>query len=233
MKDAEGNFEIPALVAAAHELKAPLVLLRQLSLQLQNCDDASRCAEITRRIKLTSERSLRLVDGLSKTARLEDAMFELKPIMINGVVNEVVSEIQPLADALNQEIRVKSRRRSVVVGHLDLIRTVLLGLLDNSLMAGTAKNKIDISFSAGREQLVLSVRDHGQKIDRKVYRSIMSNLGHGAVGVPDRPLSSGLGLFVATRFATYMKGSLSAVCHRRGGMTFKVSLPLSRQLELF
>jgi signal transduction histidine kinase len=61
----------------------------------------------------------------------------------------------------------------------------------------------------------------------------MESLGTGGVGLADRPLSSGLGLFIASQFATYMRGGLSVVRHRRGGMTFNVRLPLSRQMELF
>ena len=74
MNEAEGS-----LVAAAHELKTPLVLMRQLSIQLAQTDDPRKNTEIIERIRLTAERSLRLTDSLTKSARLADALFELEP----------------------------------------------------------------------------------------------------------------------------------------------------------
>jgi light-regulated signal transduction histidine kinase (bacteriophytochrome) len=81
----------PSLIVAAHELKAPLVLLRQLTFQFEeenfrapNQKLSKKNSEITRRIRLTTERTLRLVDNLTKAARLEDALFELEPIQLTG-----------------------------------------------------------------------------------------------------------------------------------------------------
>lgn len=225
--------EVSALVAAAHELKAPLCLIRQLSLQLENTCDPREIKKITTRLKLTTERSLRLVNGLSRTARLEDALFQLAPIDIGSIVKDVTQEILPLADALNQKILVKEKRQKlVVIGHFDLIRTILLGLLDNSLTSST-RGEIEIKTGLHKQNLMLTVRDHGQVIDKKVYQNIMQNIGKSAVGNADRPLSSGLGLFIASKFTEYMHGQIFVNRHRQGGMTFGILLPLSRQMELF
>lgn len=225
--------EISAIIAAAHELKAPLCLIRQLSLQLENTSDPREIKKITTRLKLTAERSLRLVNGLSRTARLEDAFFQLTPIDVGSVVKDVAQEISPLADALNQNILVqKKRQKLVVIGHFDLIRTILLGLLDNSLTSSTGK-KIEIKMGLRKQNLMLTVRDHGQAIDKKVYENIMQNIGKNVVGNADRPLSSGLGLFIASKFTEYMHGQIFARRHRQGGMTFGILLPLSNQMELF
>ena len=52
-------------VAAAHELKSPLVLVRQLSLMLEAGDlSADEQKRMLRQISLTSERALRLTSDL-------------------------------------------------------------------------------------------------------------------------------------------------------------------------
>ena len=47
-----------------------------------------------------------------------------------------------------------------------------------------------------------------------------------------RPGSSGLGLFIASKFSRYMNASVGAVRHR-DGTSFFVELPISKQASLF
>jgi K+-sensing histidine kinase KdpD len=236
MNNGRGNqqFELAPLIAAAHELKAPLVLLRQLSLQLAQESDPARIAEIAARIRLTSERSLRLVNGLSKTARLEDAMFKLEPIVINNVAREVIRELEPLSTALGQSITVKTQKPVLVVGHFDLLRTILLGLIDNSLMSRqTADKPIELRFRTRNDRLQILVRDFGEVVDLRRFRLIASQINLAPITLPSRPNSTGLGLYIATKFLHYMHGDLAITRHRRqGGLTFKVTLPASKQLSL-
>ena len=73
--------DVSALTAAAHELKSPLVLIRQLSLMLESGElsNANR-SEMLRQITLTSDKALRLTSDLTRASRLDDAMFSLEPI---------------------------------------------------------------------------------------------------------------------------------------------------------
>ena len=56
----EGRYEVTPLVAAAHELKAPLALVRQLALRLEDetLPEPER-QRLLRQTILTSERALR------------------------------------------------------------------------------------------------------------------------------------------------------------------------------
>ncbi|MCL1929705.1 HAMP domain-containing histidine kinase [Candidatus Saccharibacteria bacterium] len=226
-------FELAPLIVAAHELKAPLVLLRQLSLQLARESDPEVVAEIAQRIRLTSERSLRLVNGLSKTARLEGAMFKLEPIVVNNVAHEVITELEPLSTALGQKIEIKTRQNVLAIGHFDLVRTILMGLIDNSLMSHKTGDKpIEVRFRNSGENLQILVRDFGEIIEASRLKSLSSRLNSAPTPLPSRPNSTGLGLFVAAKFSEYMNGGLSVTRHRQGGLTFKVTLPASRQLSL-
>ena len=54
---------LPSIYVAAHELKAPLILMRQLVLELRSNDVENQ--ETIERLMLSVERSLRLVDQLT------------------------------------------------------------------------------------------------------------------------------------------------------------------------
>jgi len=229
MNFVEGSSEVGAvessLVAAAHELKAPLVLLRQLSFQIDDEKVASR-------VKLTSERALRLVDGLTKTARLEDGLFELAPVNVNRAVAESVCEVLPLAKARNIEISLPQnwRKLPVAVGNQDLLRAVLTNLIDNAL--NYTESRIDLGTKIKHQQLEITVRDYGEMISLKEFRDLEKNLGLRAQAIAARPLSSGLGLMIADQMSRAMHGSLSVARHRHGGLTFAINLPTVQQLSL-
>lgn len=58
-------------VVVAHELKAPLSLVRQLALSLDFEEDMKGAREVGRQIVATSERALQQVNDLTRIARLE------------------------------------------------------------------------------------------------------------------------------------------------------------------
>lgn len=232
MNEAEGS-PTNSLVAAAHELKTPLLLMRQLSMQLAMTDDPVKQSQTIERIRLTSEKSLRLVDTLTKSARLDDAMFELEPVHLVGLCKEVVDELFPLTSAFNQKLLFQDKSRSaVVVGNRELIRSLLMGLIDNAVQYDSESDVIEVSTRISRQQVSLSVRDHGPTIDLAEFRKIRESLGKAKLPISARPLSSGLGLMIAGKFVSAMSGELSLTRHRSGGMTFTANLPISRQLSL-
>ena len=222
-----------SLIAAAHELKTPLVLLRQLAIELESTTDQKRRMEIIRRIRLTTERSLRLTDNLTKIVRLQDAMFEMEPIQLPGLCREVVEELSPLTKSMGQSFQIKtSRSPSVAVGHRELIRSLMMGLIDNALQYNASNRAVQIDTRVSGGEARISIRDFGPVMDLGQYRKLEKHLGSQAMPISSRPLSSGLGLMIAGRLATTMKGRLSVTRHRSGGMTFAVHLPISRQLSL-
>ncbi|GHU10008.1 hypothetical protein FACS189431_8710 [Alphaproteobacteria bacterium] len=220
-----------SLVAAAHELKTPLVLMRQLSYELESCDNLAQRNEIIRRMRLTADRSLRLADNLTKMARLEDAMFAMEPIQIGGLCREVIDELSPLSRALEQTFDIKiSGKSAVAVGNRDLLRSLLMGLVDNALQYNS-DGPIRISVNARGDETVITVRDHGPIMDLGEYRQLARSLGSQTMPISARPLSSGLGLMIAGRFAAAMHGRLSVSRHHSGGMTFRTHLPMSSQMS--
>ncbi|MDR1196841.1 MAG: HAMP domain-containing histidine kinase [Candidatus Nomurabacteria bacterium] len=221
-----------SLVACSHELKTPLCLIRQLTFELDQEKTLEKQQEIIRRIRLTTERSLRLADNLTKIARLEGAMFELEPIQINGLCQEVVDELLPLSRALAQTFDIKiSSQSTVVVGHRELLRSLLLGLVDNSLNY-TGSKKIRITARQNHGETVLAVRDFGPIMDLSQFRKLSAKLGKTNAPISARPMASSLGLVIADKFASAMQGRLSVSRHHAGGVTFRAHLPLSSQLNL-
>ena len=225
----------PLFVAAAHELKSPLALVRQLSLALEagDCTQAE-IERIARQITLTSERALRLTTNLTKTSRLEDSLFTLEPLNPVSLCEEVVSELTPLYRAKGREIKVSRRSRPLLgLANRDLLRRILLNFADNALhyAEGDAPVVITASSHDGGARIRLGVRDYGPAVPTKVWERLESSLGSRAHPLHRRPESSGLGIYIANQFAEAMNASIGTTRHRDGA-TFYVDINASTQMRL-
>lgn len=227
--------ELPFAVAAAHELKAPLALIRQLSLSLeQGSYGEAQKRQMLQQIVLTSERGLRLTGDLTRTARLDSGLFELEPLNPRQLCEDVAHELAPLFKARGREIEVAAGKRPLLaVGNRDLLRRILINFGDNALQYAKSSAPVVLqsaSFGEG-DHIRLGVRDYGPAVPADVWRRLSKRLGTAPQALQNRPASSGLGLYIAGQFASSMNGAIGATRHRDGA-TFYVDLLASRQLQL-
>lgn len=234
-KQGGAAFQAPLFVTAAHELKAPLALMRQMALDLESGElTAAEVARIAQRMALTSERALRLTTNLTKQARLEDSMFSLEPLNPISICDEVVEEIKPLYQARGRRLEYNSRRRSLLgLANKDLLRRILLSFADNALHYGGDEDAVTITVQAteGGQYIRLGVRDYGPAVPIAVWREVATSLGVDRHAMHARPESSGLGMYIAAQFAEAMQARIGAIRHADGA-TFYVDIRTSHQLRL-
>jgi len=235
MNGGEGKYEVTPLIAAAHELKAPLALVRQLTLRLE--DDTLASADrqrLLRQVILTSERALRLTSDLTRSSRLDPTLFTLEPINPEQLCRDVASELTPLFEAYGRSVTVKTHRHPLLlVANRDLLRRILLGFSDNALhysMPGTAVSMQIKAFN--RAGIIrIGVRDYGPALSSDMWRKLQKKLKTAPQSIHARPESSGLGLYIASQFAEAMNGQIGVVRHKNGA-TFYVELQASSQMSL-
>jgi len=219
------------VIAAANELSAPLVLLRQLSLgALQGSEEERRL--LNDRLTLTSERALRLVASLSLTATNQQQL-QLEPINPVSVCQEVVHELMPLFVAHGQTLTVRPRARiPLLVGDRQLLRQILLSFGDNALFYGSSEHPVDVSIMEHRGKVRIGVRDFGPAVPTNLWRLLDERLLQRArLPLADRPHTSAISLVAAKRLAEMM-GSTVGVTRHRDGATFYVDLGVSGQMSL-
>lgn len=235
-RDGELPFVLPSLIAAAHELKAPLALIRQLTLMAARNDvtDAER-QRLLEQATLSSERALRLTGDLTRSARLEGALFEVEPINPIAMCQEVANELRPLFRARDRMITVKSRRHPLLlVANRDLLRRIVMNFTDNALHYSEAGTVVELQVKALKNGRVIrvGVRDYGPALSSDMWRTLQKKLRTTSPQpIHARPQSSGLGLYIANLFAGSMNGTIGALRHRDGA-TFYVDLQASEQLSL-
>lgn len=224
---------ITGIGVAAHELKSPLVLLRQLSLELSDgaVSDADR-KRIVEQMTHVSEKALRLTSDLTRV-EAQSPLFELAPVNPLDVARDVRFELAGVYRAHGRSLKV-SRIRNLppVIANRDLLRRILLNFADNALHYADVNGAVELhaQLLSERSAIRLSVRDYGPHVPLAQWRRLVGTLQAGQP-VHARPQSSGLGLYISHEFARHMNGHIGAIRHQDGA-SFYVELPISRQLSL-
>lgn len=224
---------VTPLSVAAHELKSPLVLLRQLSLDLESTVDPSERERIAEQMVQVSEKALRLTSDITRSEALQRSLFECAPINPLSICEDVTNELARLYKAHGRTLRVgRIRQLPPVVANRDLLRRILLNFADNALHYGDVDGVVELQAQLLRERgrVRIGVRDYGPSLPLKNWRKLVSTLEQGQP-VHARPQSSGLGLYIANQFAEAMNGRLGAIRHHDGA-SFYVELPVSHQMSL-
>ena len=223
--------DLPSLVALAHELKAPLGLIRHLALSRSYYNE-EESNKAMRRIELAAERSLRLVEALSMTNRTLE--LDSEPINLSCLCEEIAHELMPLCHENNQTIELILPRQSLLaVGNRQLLSSVIFGLCDNAFSYASQNQPIQLKTSRQKNNARVMVTYNGTWLGKKQLADISTRIGRAAPQVvSNRPGSSGLGLYIAGQFAEAMQGTFGTRQSRGGEQSFYIDLPRSRQLSL-
>ncbi len=218
-------------IVVAHELKAPLSLMRQLALSLDYEEDIKGAREVGRQIAATSERAIHQVNDLARIARLDDALFEMEPVNPRAICDDVTTELWSLFKFNRRELRIDYRnKRRLAVANAQLLYSVVYNFCLNAMNYGGEEYPSEVAVFDRGDKIRIAVRDYGPTVPTKIWREIKDGFVKQPVATPMRPGSSGLGLYIAAKFANYMNSDFGLIRHR-DGTSFYIDLPVSGQLS--
>lgn len=225
--------EVNSILVAAHELKTPLSLMRQLALSLEGVEDTESRTYIQSQLVNVSERALRQVNDLTKIARLEDGLFAMEPVSVRGVCETVWRELDPLFGYKHKSLHlVYTNRSRLAVANPDLLHSIIYNFCANAMHYSDAETISILSVSDAHNKIRVGVRDFGPALPAPIWRELRRGYLDRPTAIAMRPGSSGLGLYIASEFARHMHAQLGAIRHR-DGTSFFVELPVSKQASLF
>lgn len=225
------DVEVEGILVAAHELKAPLSVLRQLALSFDGMSGENE--RIRDEMVSVSERAIKQVNDLTKIKRLEDGLFEMEPVAVRSVCDEVTRELMYLFRFNKRDLFVKySNRAGLVVANRELLRSVVYNFLLNAMHYSGEETRAELLVQDSRDKVRVEVRDYGPALPMDVWREMKRGWIKKPTSISMRPGSSGLGLFIASRFSRYMNADVGATRHR-DGTSFYVELLKSKQASLF
>ena len=209
---------------AAHELRAPLTILRtaaELWLDPEDEEDQQAAVE---QVLAQSAHLAHLVDDLSLLARVDSGAVRVarEPLDLGRLVADTVGGMELVAEERGVRLDLEIEP-AMVRGDAPRLRQLLLILLDNALKHAPSGGEIDVKVSRFGGQALLQVRDRGPGIEQsdlphlfdRFYRADRARSGEG----------TGLGLAIGRWIVDAHGGTIRAINAPGGGALFTVSLP--------
>ena len=225
------NEEVDGILVAAHELKAPLSVLRQLALSLDDMDASGE--QIRSQMINVSDRAIKQVNDLTKIRRLEDGLFEMEPVSVRAVCDDVVHELSYLFKFNKRDLFIKySNHSKLVNANKELLHSVIYNFLLNAMHYSSEETRSELLVKDEKDTVKVVIRDFGPALPTDVWKEMKKGWVSKPTSIAMRPGSSGLGLYIASKFSRFMNAEVGAVRHR-DGTSFYVKLPISRQASLW
>ncbi len=222
---------------AAHELRTPVSVVRaRAGVALQRERSATEYVDVLASIDREAERIGHVVDDLLTLARADagERPIEFRRVFLDDVMLEAVDAARALAASKAQSIEVGDFEEAPVLGDPELLRQLVLIVLDNAIKYTPREGMITIGVRAAGPRAVLVVSDTGVGIPVDHLPHIFERFyrGDAARTRPDSTdtLSegAGLGLAIAQWITERHRGTVNieSLVHR--GTAVTVSLPLAR-----
>ena len=219
--------EVDGILVAAHELKAPLAVIRQLALSFDEMKPADE--HIRSEMISVSERAIKQVNDLAKIRRLADGLFEMEPVAVRAVCDDVTRELSYLFRFNKRDLSIRySNRAKLVTANRELLHSVIYNFLLNAMHYSGEETRAELVVKDEYDKVKVEVRDFGPALPRDVWQEMKRGWIKKPTSIAMRPGSSGLGLYIASKFSKYMNANIGAVRHR-DGTSFYVELPVSKQ----
>ncbi|GAC1334387.1 MAG: ATP-binding protein [Candidatus Dormibacteria bacterium] len=213
---------------AAHELRAPLTLIRtEAEVSLGRPREPAEYQATLGTILAEAKRMGRLADQLLMLARVEAGALlpRMDTLDLAGLVQETARAWSALAAERNLAIRVKTRGEACIEGDPDLLRRLLDNLVDNAIGYAPPGSEITLSTRLVDRRWEVVVADQGPGVPGAARAAIFDRFARADEARTRGSGGAGLGLALSAAIARVHRGSLTLDDGPLPGARFVVRLP--------
>lgn len=211
----------------SHELRTPLTIIRgeaQVTLRQNHADTRDYRAALQTVLDQVVGLSV-LVDDLLLLARAEINQLRLFPddLQVVDILEHQVEQWQRKMPLRSFRLNTADAEKSRIVIRADeqRLRQVMTILIDNATRYSDPGDPVEISLKATGDQVMISVRDHGDGISPADLQYIFERF----VRFKPRTDGAGLGLSIARTLVEAHQGEIYAESEQGQGSVFTVVLP--------
>jgi len=212
---------------ASHELRTPIAVIRG---EADVALDHDRCPveykETLVIIQDEARRLTRLIDDLLNLARADAGHVNLRveEFYLNDLLAECCRAVQGAATAKNIDVDSRSPGDVAYRGDQELLRRLVLNLLDNAIRYTPPGGKVSASIEAANGNLRLQVADTGVGIPPEAAPHIFERFYRGDQARSRQNGGFGLGLSIVKWIAESHRGTVELSSQPGMGTTFTVLL---------
>ena len=208
---------------AAHELRTPLSLM-QVQLDLyHSTQHPGSDADTVQMIKMLTEQN----DRLGKMVKILLDMSELQTvgrdekIILNDLVDEVLEDLEPLAQEKNIEL-IGKYKNITMIGSDILIYRLVYNLVENAIKYNHSDGQVTVNAYKKQKHIYLSVEDTGSGIPKELRERVFEPFFRVDKSRSRELGGVGLGLALVREIVRVHDGSISIKSNPAGGTIFEV-----------
>ena len=208
---------------AAHELRTPLSLM-QVQLDLYNSTrHPDNDADTLQTIKMVTEQNGRL----SKMVKTLLDMSELQTvgrddeIMVDALVDEVLADLDPLAQEKNIKLTGKCKNITMVGSDI-LIYRLVYNLVENAIKYNHSGGQVTVTAYKEQKHIYLSVADTGSGIPKELRERVFEPFFRVDKSRSRKLGGVGLGLALVHEIVRVHDGSITVKSNPSGGTILEV-----------
>jgi two-component system OmpR family sensor kinase len=217
---------------ASHELRTPVTIARtaaRVALQ-QPTRTESEYRETLQIVEQEAIRLSRIVDDMFTLTRADAGNYPVRttPMYLDEVVDDAVRAARVVAATRDVSITVECVHSAAFTGDEELIRRLIVNVLDNAVRYSSAKGDVRVALDRTGDLYAVSVSDQGPGIPAEAQSRIFErfyrvDMARTHDGVSDG--GAGLGLALARWIAHVHGGDITLAASSRLGSTFVITLP--------
>ena len=215
---------------ASHELRTPVATTRTASavaLQQEHRDE-HEYRETLKIVEQQAARLSRVVEDMFTLARADAGNYPVRmtPMYLDEVIDEVVRAARVVASTRNVTIDPMTIPSAAFTGDEELIRRMLVNLIDNAVRHAPAGSTVRIELDETGEGYAIAVKDQGPGIPAEIRAQIFERFFRSdGARRPGSHDGAGLGLALARWIANAHGGDVVLARSSQAGSTFVISLP--------
>ena len=231
------NAKTRFLSAMSHDIRTPLnAVLGMTKLAQSHMDDVNYVQECLRKISLSGNHLLTLINDILEISRVESGQISINPVPFD--VYELVSELesitrsQAIGRGLEFNVEIKELPKPLLIGDKLRLTQVYLNLLNNAVKYTNTGGNIYLEFKEecledGNVLLIFKVEDNGIGMSQEFQKTMYDSFTRVVDSRIDKIQGTGLGLSIVKQMVQLMEGTIECISAEGEGTTFIVQIPLA------
>lgn len=224
----------------SHDIRTPMnAIIGMAAIASTRLDDKERIVECLKKISLSSQHLLSLINDILDMSKIESGKLSLReePFNFAQLVSEITELVRPQASAgqINLNIRLGVLSHETVIGDALHLRQVYLNILSNAVKYTPPGGKIQIEAwdepgsRGGRGNFFFRCADTGIGMSPEFLSRLFQPFERAQDSAGSKISGTGLGMAITKNIVDLMGGEIRVESRLGEGSEFTVTLPLKLQ----